>query len=61
MMMLRHVGIEHDGVIVGLIGHEDGEGREQCRSQSLAKPYRPGPKSGHAIAGVVEDVVDDEH
>ena len=55
------VDVEDHRVVVGLVGEEYGQrGQYGCR-QTLSEPYGPHAATGHTIAGVVEDVIDDEH
>ena len=55
------IGIEHHRVVVSLVSDKYGNRRKDSGCQALAKPYCPHAASGHAVAGIVEDVIDDEH
>ena len=56
-----HIGIEHRRVVVRLVGEEHRHRDEHRHRQSLAEPDGPVALAGHTVAGVVEDVEDDEH
>ena len=59
--ILVEVDVEHRRVFVGLIGEEDSDRCEYGCRYEFAEQDRPLTIAGHSHAGVIEDVIHDEH
>ena len=59
--VLVEVNVEDNGILIRLIGEEDGDRCQYGSGYKLAKPNGPLVVSRHTHTGVLEDIVDDEH
>ena len=59
--LLVCVDVEHNGVIVRLIGEEYGERCQYGCRDALSEPYRPHAAARHSVSGIVEDIIYDEY
>ena len=55
------INVEHHRVVIRFVGEEYGERCEHGGGNTLAEPYRPHTATRHSVAGVVENIVHDEH